>query len=227
VATPIGYRTIGDLAYAQLRERILSGALVPGERIDQDAEARRLDASRMPVREAIRRLESEGLVEVIRHHGAVVRPLSVEDLDDLYVLRISLEGVAGRFGTEKLTDDGLAQMRSLLPAMEEIVMREDAQAWLESDWQFHSTLYEAAGHRRLLNIILTLREEVGRYRRIALAEREELEISLKGHREILAACARKDGREVEREIQETLARSHRNLRRIAEQHELVFNSVAV
>ena len=91
---PDGYRTVADLAYARLRQRILSGELAPGSRIDQDAEADRLLASRMPVREALRRLESEGLVEIVRHRGALVRGLSVSDLEDLYVLRIALEGVA-------------------------------------------------------------------------------------------------------------------------------------
>jgi DNA-binding GntR family transcriptional regulator len=187
-------------------------------RIDQDAEAARLGASRMPIREALRRLESEGLVEIVRHRGAVVRPLGVADLEDLYVLRIALEGTAGRLGAERVNQDVLDRMRALMPAMAEIVACRDAAAWLEIDWPFHSALYEAAGHPRLLATIRTLREEVGRYRLLGLAQPQELELSLQSHRAILAACAERDGAEVERIIRASLEHTRDCLRRVFEPH---------
>jgi DNA-binding GntR family transcriptional regulator len=212
-----GYRTMADVAYQMLQNRILSGALRPGERIDQDAEAQRLNASRMPVREALRRLEAEGLVVIHRHRGAVVRPLSVNDLEDLYVLRLALEGVAGRLGTEHLTDDGLQAMHALLPAMEAIVARQDPAAWIDLDWTFHEILYRAARRPRLLRTIQTLREEASRYRRIGLALPDVLAVSLREHKAILEACARRDGEEVEFLIRNALERTRRELRQWLEQ----------
>lgn len=206
-----GYRTMADVAYTALRRRILSGDLPAGQRIDQDAEARRLEASRMPIREALRRLEAEGLVEVTRHRGARVRPLSVDDLEDLYVLRIAVETVAGRLGAERISAGALEQMRNLMPEMESIVLRVDPVAWLEVDWTFHSTLYASARHPRLLHTIQGLWEEVGRYRKLGLARREELETSLGEHRAIIAACEQHDGLEAERVIRRALERSQGTL----------------
>jgi DNA-binding GntR family transcriptional regulator len=209
-----GYRTVADLAYDQLRERILSGALEPGARIDQDAEAERLAASRMPVREALRRLESEGLVQILRHRGAIVRPLSITDLEDLYVLRIELEGAASRLGTERITDSQLDAMRELIAPMEAIVERRDVQAWLAIDWDFHAILYGAAGYQRLLSTIQSLREEAGRYRLIGFKQPRELEHSLKSHHTILAAVARRDGGAVEEVVQGEMIRSRTEMARV-------------
>jgi DNA-binding GntR family transcriptional regulator len=215
-----GYRTMADVAYEVLHGRILSGALRPGERIDQDAEAQRLNASRMPVREALRRLEAEGLVEILRHRGAVVRRLSVEDLEDLYVLRLALEGVAGRLGAENLTAEALDSMRAQLPAMEAIVERGDPAAWIDLDWTFHETLYRAASHPRLLRTIHSLREEARRYRRVGLALPDVLAISLREHRAMIDACVRRDGEEVEFLIRNALERTRSELRQLLE-HDFV------
>jgi DNA-binding GntR family transcriptional regulator len=213
-----GYRTFADFAYRHLRRAILTGELAPGSRVDQNAEASRLGASRMPIREALRRLESEGLVEIMRHRGAIVRPLTFADLEDLYVLRIALEGTAGRLGAARLDEAALARMRGLLPEMAAIVARHDPAAWIEVDWPFHAALYQAAGHPRLLATIRTLREEVGRYRLLGLAQPRELESSLAGHEAILTAGARRDGAEVERIIRTSLEHTRDCLRDLLAQH---------
>lgn len=211
-----GYRTMTGVAYDALRHRILTGELPAGERIDQDTEADRLNASRMPVREALRRLETEGLVEIVPHRGAVVRPLSVDDLEDLYVMRIALEGTAGRLGAEKLTDADLDKMRQLLPEMGEIVERSDPKAWLDIDWVFHEALYQAAHHPRLLRTIHGLREEARRYRTVGLSLPQVLEVSLQEHREMIEAGKRHDGAEVERLIRIALERTRSELRQMLE-----------
>lgn len=214
---PGSFRTAADIAYDALRNGILSGKLIAGERIDQDAEAAALGVSRMPIREALRRLESEGLVEIVRHRGVLVRSLSIDDLEDLYVLRIALEGVAGRLGAENLDPAHLDRMCALFPEMEAIVADGDPDRWLAVDWVFHSTLYDAAHRPRLFALISSLRDEVGRYRRIGLAQPQELEISLQGHHDMLAAIARADGVAVERLIQSSLDRSRERLRRYLEE----------
>jgi DNA-binding GntR family transcriptional regulator len=210
---------MADVAYEVLQGRILSGALQPGERIDQDAEAQRLNASRMPVREALRRLEAEGLVDIVRHRGATVRSLSAADLEDLYVMRLALEGVAGRLGAEHISEKGIAAMRGLFPTMEEIVQRSDPVAWIDVDWTFHQTLYRAAHRPRLLRTIQNLREEARRYRKVGLALPDVLAVSLKEHKAIVEACARRDGEEVELLIRTALERTRSELRQVFE-HDL-------
>jgi DNA-binding GntR family transcriptional regulator len=212
-----GYRTMADIAYDELRRRILSGDLPAGSRIDQDAEAERLRSSRMPIREALRRLGAEGLVDIAPHRGAVVRALSAADLEDLYVMRLALEGVAGRLGAEQHSPEDLELMRQMLPAMEEVVARDDPVAWLELDWSFHRTLYLAAQRPRLLQTIHQLREEARRYRTVGLSLPRVLEVSLHEHRAMIEACERKDGEEVEVLIRQALERTRSELRVLLEQ----------
>lgn len=204
--SPAVHRTLVDLAHATLRQRILNGELAPGSRLDHEAEAQRLSVSRMPIREALRRLENEGLVEIQSHRAVYVRALSAADLEELYVLRIALEGTAARLGAERLDDARLDRMRNMLPVMAEIVAREDRPAWLAADGQFHETLYAAAGHPRLLAVITGLREEASRYRLVGLAQARELRIGLEDHHAIVEACERRDAREVERLIKGALER---------------------
>jgi DNA-binding GntR family transcriptional regulator len=207
-----------DLAYVTLRQRILDGDLPPGSRLDHEAEAQRLSMSRMPIREALRRLENEGLVEIQSHRAAYVRRLSAEDLEDLYVLRIALEGIAGRLGAERLDDGGLARMRAMLPTMAEIVARGDRGAWLRADGEFHETLYAAAHRLRLLSVIKGLREEASRYRLVGLAQPHEMELGLRDHHAMVTACERRDGAEVERLISESLERWRAMLQALLHQH---------
>lgn len=211
------YRTMADIAYDELRRRILSGALPAGSRIDQDAEAARLNASRMPIREALRRLGAEGLVDITPHRGAVIRALSAADLEDLYVMRLALEGVAGRLGAEQLSASELEAMRQLLPAMEQIVAQDDPVAWLELDWAFHQMLYRAAQRPRLLQTIYQLREEARRYRTVGLSLPRVLEVSLYEHRAMIDACERRDGEGVEALIRQALERTRNELRFVLEQ----------
>lgn len=200
------HRTLVDLAYATLRRGILDGSLAPGSRIDHEAEARRLDVSRMPIREALRRLENEGLVEIQSHRAAYVRPLSADDLEDLYVLRIALEGTAGRLGAERLDKRGLARMKALLPKMASIVEQGDRTAWLEADAEFHETLYEAARQRRLFSVIKGLRDEASRYRLVGLAQLRELTLGLQDHQAMVIDCEARDGAAVEQRIRAALER---------------------
>ncbi len=206
------YKTAADYAYAQLRSRIVRGELAPGERIDQDAEAARLSVSRMPIREALRRLASESLVDIAPHRGASVRPVSIDDLEDLYVLRLALEGLAGLLGTLAVDEIQLTQMRALIPKMENVVERHDPDAWLELDWTFHSLLYTAAGRPRLVRYIQMLREEASRYRRMSFMYTDELHAGLESHHAILTACDTRDGKEVERIIVRSLEMSREKLR---------------
>src|SRR5690606_33015545 len=103
------------------------------------------------------------------------------DLEELYIMRIALEPVAGRHAAERVSDETLQRMHALVPQMETIVEQVDAAGWLDADWSFHSYLYADANLPRLLRTIHGLWEEVSRYRKLKLAFREELEVSLREH----------------------------------------------
>src|SRR6516165_10179832 len=108
-----GHRTLAERAFATLHEAIVTGALAPGERLPIEDLAEVLDMSPMPIREALRLLDSVGLVENIPHRGARVTELSIEDLREVYEARLALEPLAVRHAAENFTDADAARAREL------------------------------------------------------------------------------------------------------------------
>lgn len=152
--------TSGQIATRILRERILSGDLHPGTKLSQHHLAQTLGMSRIPVRDALRSLASEGLVEVKAHSTAVVTGLSTRDLQELYELRIAIEPALGRLAVPKLTELHFSEMKDLLDRLEST---EDTARWLALNNRFHERMYTAAERRRSLDIVRTIRRQTDRY----------------------------------------------------------------
>jgi DNA-binding GntR family transcriptional regulator len=144
---------------ASLRSAILSGALEPGVRLRQVELAQLFGTSRIPVREALRDLEYEGLVASEPHRGFTVAALDADDVEEIYQLRIVLEGHAVRLALPVLADDDLEDLERLFEAMEHATAARDrALAWE----RFSLRLYSVGGHRRLVELITKLRQDVTR-----------------------------------------------------------------
>jgi DNA-binding GntR family transcriptional regulator len=137
-------RTLVDVAVRDLRESILSGELQPGERLILAELAERTSTSSMPVREAVRRLEAEGLVEQIPHRGAQVTPVSVPDLEDLYRVRIPLETLAVRLAAARFSEDDYERLSRVLVEYREAYERGDDARGREMHAAFHLGLYEVS-----------------------------------------------------------------------------------
>ncbi|MBO8172234.1 MAG: GntR family transcriptional regulator [Bacillaceae bacterium] len=136
-----------------LREAILRGEFKPGQRLVQEELANSLGVSRMPVREALRKLESEGLVSIEPHRGAVVKSLTVEDVKEIYVLRSQFEKMAVEKSVERM---GKEDIQALENVMEEMKRAEDAEEFIEKNIQFHRLLVKRCPWNRLLSFIETL-----------------------------------------------------------------------
>ena len=154
------YRTVEQMVVAAIREGILSGVLEPGARLRQETLAGELGVSRVPVRSALRKLESEGLVESAPHRGSVVRILEAEEIAETYELRVLLETFALRSAIRRITPDELDELSRLA---DEIDARAPGEAWLEVTEQFYRRLYEIAAKPLTADIIGRLRANVGRY----------------------------------------------------------------
>jgi DNA-binding GntR family transcriptional regulator len=152
--------TAGQAATRVIRERILSGELEAGTKLNQHELATDLGMSRIPVRDALRSLAGEGLVDLRARATAVVTPLTMEDLEELYDLRISLEPRLGRRAVPHLEESNYQELAEQLETME---ATPDAGAWLELNNRFHETLYRAAGRRRSLDMIRVIRRQTDRY----------------------------------------------------------------
>jgi DNA-binding GntR family transcriptional regulator len=152
--------TSGQTATRILRDKILAGDLDPGTKLNQHHLAAELGMSRIPVRDALRSLASEGLVEVRAHTTAVVSSLSTRDLQELYELRIAIEPSLGRLAVPGLTERHLEEMQEFLHALEGTEATTD---WLALNNRFHETMYSAAGRRRSLDMVRTIRRQTDRY----------------------------------------------------------------
>lgn len=160
LATPLK-RSLSDEVVDSLRDAILSGRLGPGERLREELLASSLQVSRGPVREAIQRLEREGLVVVYPRRGAIVARLSREDLDEVYSLRRALERLAIREAIRKAEPEHIAQMSFIVDEMvASSAVSITPQLAAELDVRFHQALLESSGHSRLIRCWLDLRPQI-------------------------------------------------------------------
>jgi DNA-binding GntR family transcriptional regulator len=184
--------TLWERVHAHLREEILANRLQAGTELQESALAAQLGVSRAPVREAIGRLATEGLVLVRPRRGAVVRELSKEDFLEAYQVREALEAMAARLATFRLAAEELARLEQLTSTMETHAERGEVDEFFEANAAFHAALVDASGNRRLRELYAQLVGQMNRYRRRSLALRGSLHQSVAEHRAILAALAERD-----------------------------------
>lgn len=172
-----------------LREAILRGILLAGQQLRQDEIARELGVSHIPVREALRQLEAEGLVRLRPYRGFEVSELSPEEVEELYEIRIPLECQALRLALPHLTDEDLERAAQILDAID---AEEEPSRWSTLNTEFHAVLYAPSRRQRLLNLIRTLRTNVDRYLRLYISVMQRKQYSQREHRKILEAVRRRD-----------------------------------
>lgn len=201
------------LILRELRDEILDGRLRPGERIHQQAVGARFGTSRLPVREALRQLQHEGLVVVSPNAGARVARLDADEFDEVYLLRQRLEPLAVERSAPNLTDEQLASLQHEVDTIEafgEIDARETE--WLAQDRAFHLGTFAAASSPRLLAIIQSLWNVAAPYRRAYLGLQPEIvALTLVEHRLLLDALQRRDGEDAARVLELHIRRTRLGL----------------
>jgi DNA-binding GntR family transcriptional regulator len=164
--------TKADYAYSEVRERIMSGALPSGAVLNQEALAAELDVSTTPLREAMRRLSSEGLVVLGAHRDARVAPLTAAEARSLYEVRQQLDPLAVRLAAERRDDVDRARIRAAAASLEPLDAGSGLAA-LEAHRAFHAALYRASHNDLLVGLLDGLWDKADRYRRAALQARED------------------------------------------------------
>ena len=168
-----------------LRRAILRGQFSPGQLMPQEELARQFGISRAPVRDALRQLENEGLIVTHPHRGAEVAKLTAEELEEVFVMRESLECTALRLSVPRMTEADFSRAHTVLHQMDE---DGDTAHMAELNWAFHESLYLASGLPRLLSMIRTLNNNALPYHHLGFVAVDIKSISQQGHREILRAC---------------------------------------
>lgn len=154
-------------AYISLRDAIIKGELKPGERVYESALAERLGISRSPVREAVRRLQHDGLFDVRPRRGIYVTPISLEEFEDVYRIRASLEAVAARFAAERRTEQELKHMELALEKTPSADTADQLQV-VEHAQAFHALILEAARSPRLSSLLAQIHFRVSQFRTLSL-----------------------------------------------------------
>lgn len=183
------FNTVGEVVAAELREAILAGRVPQGESLRQRALASRYGVSEVVIREALRKLEAEGLVEILPRRGARVSRLAVEDLYELYDVRIFLEELLTRYAVPNCTADDLGRADDVLRQM---AAERDPPRWLALNREFHATLCRPSRRPRLLRLHDELRIASDRYLRVSLALLSRFDIAQREHEQILDAYRRRD-----------------------------------
>lgn len=189
-------------AYASLRDGILRCELRPGDRLIIDDLARRLDTSIIPVREAIRLLESEGFVVNIAHVGATVAPISRSSIAETFTVLEGLETVSTRSAAQRANAAGLATLSALVEAMDDAVRAGAHHEWATLNTRFHLTIAALAGMPMLEQMLRRALDHWERVRRYffagVLSQREE--IAQREHRDMLAQIRARDLAALERTV---------------------------
>jgi len=180
-----------------LRTLILSHQISPGERLVQSELAEELGVSRTPVREALHELASEGLVILSAYKGASVTDFSLRDLEEIYCVRIALEGYAANLATQLITDDDFLQLKSLVRQMKETFHLGDRLQLLRVNREFYSTFYTIPKQQRLYDMIMQHLDLANAYRRMAFSLDRLYMNTVAHHEELLAVLQRRDAKTAE------------------------------
>ena len=181
------YLPLRDVVFNTLRKAILKGELKPGERLMEIALAERLGVSRTPVREAMRKLELEGLVVMIPRRGAQVANITEKDLNDVLEVRMALENLSIENACKKMTEEQLAELKKAAKVFEATMEEGNLVKLAEADVAFHEVIYQSSDNRRLNQVLNNLREQIYRYRVEYLKEEETRKLLVKEHDEIYEA----------------------------------------
>jgi DNA-binding GntR family transcriptional regulator len=189
---PIQRQTIAGMTVEALRERILRGDYPEGEPLRQDALADELGVSRIPVREALRQLEAEGLVTFNPHRGAIVSVLSLAEIDELFELRADIECDLLRRAIPRMTAPQLDRATDVLNEFEAALETGEAARWGPLNWHFHSALYAPANRIFTMGVLQKLHQQSDRYFRMQVLLAHGGERANEEHRAIAAAVGKKD-----------------------------------
>ncbi len=181
-----------------IKERILKGEYHIGEKLIENQIADELKVSRTPIREALKQLEKEGLIESIPNRGSFVLGLTKRDLEDIYAVRAAVEVLAVSWAVEKITEIELSGLREAFDLMDYYSKRQNSDKVMELNKEFHQIIYDASGSRFLSQLLKSYQEYVEETRKATVYCSKNLPVILEEHRNILeAVCERNAEKAVE------------------------------
>jgi DNA-binding GntR family transcriptional regulator len=197
-------RTLHQEVALQIQKMINKGLLVRGQKINEKALCESMGVSRTPVREALRLLKSEGLIDLIPHKGAYISQPCIEEINDMFEVMSVLEGTCARLAVTKMKEKDLQRIESLHEDLEEQYRKRNHEAYLKRNNVFHSFIQELAGNKVLNGVINGLRQKILLHRQRQLYQPERFDQSIKEHRDLLNAFRKKNPASAESLMQKHL-----------------------
>lgn len=186
------YLPLRDVVFNTLRQAILRGEMEPGERLMEIQLAQKLGVSRTPIREAIRKLELEGLVVMIPRKGAEVAHITEKDMRDVLEVRCTLEELAVTLACKNVTDERISELIAANKVFEAAIISKDVVNIVDADVQFHDIIYAMTDNVRLIQIINKLREQMYRYRLEYVKDARTHSILISEHNDIIEQLSKKN-----------------------------------
>lgn len=205
------YLPLRDVVFNTLRQGILHGLLPPGLRLMEIQLAKQLGVSRTPVREAIRMLELEGLVNTVPRKGAEVAEITQKDLHDVLEVRCALEELSVELACKSITPEELSQLHKALYTFKELVPSGDVNALAECDVKFHDIIIQSTRNKRLIQLLNNLREQMYRYRLEYLKDLSAHELLIKEHQTILTCLEQRNVEGSKRIIREHINQQYEDV----------------
>ncbi|MBE5802429.1 MAG: GntR family transcriptional regulator [Clostridiales bacterium] len=185
-------KPIREIAYETLKRAIITGEIPAGARIVETDYADRMHISRTPLREALRKLERDGLVEYVMRRGVVVRAFTIADVNEIYTIRNSLELLTLPNIVENATPEDIAELRDLLSQMDEYEKNGDIEHLSPLARAFHTRLTSISGQRRILRVIESQDEYIRRFSAIAIAKENRRQSAHQEHHQLVDLVEQKD-----------------------------------
>jgi DNA-binding GntR family transcriptional regulator len=204
--TAIPVQSLAQEVAKRIREMIRKGTLKKGDKIVEKPLCQAMGISRTPLREALRLLSSEGLIELIPNKGAQVAEPSMKDIREMFWVMSILEGKCAKQCAEKMNEDGLKKLDNLHQKLERHCEEKNHEKYMAVNHKYHTLVEELAGSKVLTEVINGLRQKVLLYRYRQIYQPKRLEISMQEHRELHEAFRRKDSTAAERLMKEHLIR---------------------
>lgn len=203
--------SLGAIVFSSLEQAIINGEYKAGDSLSELMLSQKYGVSRTPVREALRQLELEGLVQLVPNKGATVIGVSQKDIEDIYAVRIRIEGLAARLCAENITADELQALEKLVDLQEFYLLKGKTEPLWQLDGEFHNTIFEASRNRPLRSMLSSFHSYIGRARSNSMRSAERAARSVEEHRAILKSIAAHNGDEAERTMTSHIAAARENL----------------
>ena len=185
-------RSLTAIIFERVREDILNGKYSNGDKIVEAKLAEELGVSRTPVREALKQLELDGLVESLPNRGVVVKGITDQDIVDIYTIRLATEAIAARWAVERMDDSEIEQLKEIYDLMEFYTFKEDVEKTFELNTKFHETMYRGTKSRYLEHVLKDFQLFIKSTRNESLKSEGRIDNALEEHKRILDAFIRRD-----------------------------------